>query len=126
MLKAPTAGPVRPERPLADSVVAPGVPAPRWVPIATNDAARTHPAAIVSALRMIDGRLERERKAVDAIATSGRFWTIVEDVPVMPAAAAAMNGLPHHPKGKISRRSDRFLDRSPEAGPAGAAVELGG
>ena len=44
----------------------------------------------------------------------------------MAAAAAAMDGSPHHAEGRVPGRADRILQRRPEARPAGAAVELGG
>ena len=63
--------------------------------------------------------------AVDAVAQAGRLGAIFEDMALMPLAACAMDFGPGKNHSVIGCGFDHFgVDRLPEAGPAGAAVEL--
>ncbi len=70
-------------------------------------------------------RVKHQRKTVHAVAKSGRFRAVVEDVAEMAAAAAAMHLGAHHAEGAVRGRADRIVQRLPEARPAGAALILG-
>src|SRR5215472_12530629 len=70
-------------------------------------------------------RLEPQRDAVHAVAQPGRLRAVLEHVPEMAPAAAAMHLVAYHEVGGVARGGDRVLERLPEARPAGVAVELG-
>src|SRR5262249_18774757 len=67
---------------------------------------------------------EVERDAVDAIAHVGRRRAVVEHVPEMTAATAAMNLGAHHAVGTVLRGPNRTRDRIVEARPTGSALEF--
>ena len=69
--------------------------------------------------------MKQQRKAVHAVAQPGRLRPIVEDVPEMAAAAAAVNLGAHHAQRPILGLADGVLKRLVETRPAGAAFELG-
>src|SRR6516225_3187527 len=66
-----------------------------------------------------------QRKAVHAVTQARRFRPVVEDVPEMAAAAAAMHLGPHDAEGAVFGGADGIVERLVEAGPAGAALEFG-
>src|SRR6266508_4879455 len=69
---------------------------------------------------------ELERDAVHAIPKTGRLRAVVEHVPKMTCAAAAMHlGADQEEEAALLRCSDCPLDRGPEARPTRPAVELG-
>src|SRR5688572_16739759 len=68
--------------------------------------------------------LEVQRHAVDAVAKTGRRRPVLEDVPQVPAAAAAMHFGTGHPVAAVHGGAGRPLERGEEAGPAGPALEL--
>src|SRR5215831_18828884 len=70
-------------------------------------------------------RLEVQCHAVDAIAQMRRGRPILEHMAEMAAAAAAVHFRAHHPEATVAGGLDRARNRVVEAGPAGAAVELG-
>src|SRR5271166_1269194 len=70
-------------------------------------------------------RLEVHRRAVHAIALPGRAWAVVEHVAEMAAAPAAMHLGARHEEAAVLRGADGPFQRLIEAGPAGAAFELG-
>src|SRR3954463_12338505 len=66
-----------------------------------------------------------QRRRIDAIALAGGRRPVLEDVPEMSAAAAAMHLDPLHPVARIAIRSHRArIPRPREARPAAAALEL--
>jgi hypothetical protein len=68
---------------------------------------------------------EFERRAVDAIAQAGRFGAVLEDVALVAFAAGAVDfGTGKNEFEVGGCLDDSGIDRLPEAGPAGAAVEL--
>src|SRR2546423_1773028 len=67
-------------------------------------------------------RRELKRHAIHAIAQTGRLRAILEHVPKMSAAAAAMRLGAGHEEGPVDRGADRIRQRLPEARPAGAAL----
>src|SRR5215469_15120547 len=69
--------------------------------------------------------MEVERDAVHAVALAGRVRSVVEDMAEMPAAPAAVDFGSRHEEAAVGFGSDCFVERCPEAGPAGAAVEFG-
>src|SRR5215471_7879870 len=69
--------------------------------------------------------MEVERDAVHAVALAGRLRSVVENMAKMPAAAAAVDFGSCHEEAAVGFGSDCFIERRPEAGPAGAAVEFG-
>src|SRR5499427_6841126 len=71
------------------------------------------------------GRDEFQGHAVDAVTQAGRLRAIVEHVPEMPAATAAMHFLPDHAERVVGVGLHRAVDRSVEARPARSRVELG-
>src|SRR5256885_1530680 len=73
------------------------------------------------------GRLgrERQRQAVHAVAQARGLGAVVEDMAQVAAAAAAMHLGAQHAVGAVLARGHGLVQRLPEAGPAGAAVELG-
>src|SRR2546423_10076647 len=71
------------------------------------------------------GRMEYQGVAVHAVAQPGRLRPVVEDVPEVAAAAAAVNFGPQHAEGPVLGFADRVVQRLIEARPAGAALELG-
>src|SRR5690606_13266847 len=71
------------------------------------------------------GRAELHRQAVHAIAQAGRLRPVVEDVAEMAAAVRAVDFLARIAELVIGLARDRPGKRTVEAGPAGAAVELG-
>src|SRR3954470_1476853 len=75
-------------------------------------------------LRAPSLRLEVHGHAVDAIAQMRRRRTVLEHVPQMAAAAAAMHLGADHAVAAVGRAFDRARDRIVEARPAGAALEL--
>src|ERR1700733_6143169 len=68
------------------------------------------------------GRMKLQSKAVHAVAQAGRLRSIVENVPEMAAAAAAVNFGAQHPQGPVLGLADGVLERLIEARPAGAAL----
>src|SRR5262245_34850008 len=70
------------------------------------------------------GRDEFQGHAVDAVTQAGRLRAIVEHVPEMPAATAAMHFLPDHAE-VVGAGLHCAVDRSVEARPARSRVELG-
>src|ERR1700759_26022 len=75
--------------------------------------------------RLRPRRMKHQRKTVHAVAQAGRLRSVVENVAEMAAAAAAMDLGAQHAEGAVFRLADRILQRLVEAGPAGAAFELG-
>src|SRR5690606_11512660 len=71
------------------------------------------------------GRDEFQRDAVEAMALAGGRRAVVEDMPQMPAAAAAMAFRAHHEQRGVLGRADGAGQGLPEARPTRAAVELG-
>src|SRR5690606_33326164 len=69
---------------------------------------------------------ERQRDAVHAVAQAGGGRTVGEDVAKMAAAAAAMHLGARIAELVVGGLAHRVVERLPEAGPAGAAVVLGG
>ena len=53
--------------------------------------------------------LEVEAQAVDAVAQSGGFWTVVEDMAEMRVTLAAKNLHANHPVRRVRPRHDRRL-----------------
>src|ERR1700730_8369392 len=70
-------------------------------------------------------RMKYQGVAVHAVAQSGWLRPVVEDVPEMPAAAAAMHLGPQHAEGAVFGLADGVVERLVEARPAGPALELG-
>jgi hypothetical protein len=70
-------------------------------------------------------RFEGQRDTVHAVAKTGRLGAIVEDVPQMAAALAAMYGRPDHAERCVSGGADRAVKRRPKTRPAGSTLELG-
>ena len=63
--------------------------------------------------------------AVDAVAQTGRFGTVLEDVALMTFAAGTVDFRPRENKFEVGCRGDHFgIDGLPEARPAGSAIEL--
>ncbi len=62
---------------------------------------------------------------IHAIAQSRRLGAVVEDMTEMSAATAAVHGTAYHPKAAVARFAHGMLQRLIEAGPSGAALELG-
>src|SRR5579862_2782219 len=71
-------------------------------------------------------QLECEGHAVHAIAQARRLGAVIEDVPEMTAAPAAVNSGSHHAEGRVFGGSDSPFQRRPEARPARTAVVLRG
>src|SRR5205085_8438738 len=69
--------------------------------------------------------MEYQGVAVHAVAQSGRLRPVVEDVPEVAAAAAAVDFGPQHAEGAVFGLADGVIERLIEARPAGAALELG-
>src|SRR5260221_9236240 len=69
-------------------------------------------------------RTEYQRKAVNAVAQTGRLRPVVEDVTEMAAAAPAVNFGAQHPEGAVFGLADGVVERLIETRPAGAALEL--
>src|SRR4051812_19070313 len=69
-------------------------------------------------------RLERERRAVHAVAQPGRRRTVLEDMAEMAAALRAMHLHPAHEQAVVLGGRDAAFERREEARPAGAALEL--
>src|SRR5260221_4823855 len=69
---------------------------------------------------------ECHRHAVHAVAQARRLRSVIEQMPEMTAAAAAMDRRAGHAVGLVLFGTDGFLQRRPEARPAGAALELRG
>src|SRR5438270_9472269 len=69
--------------------------------------------------------MEVERRAVHAVALSGRGRAILEDMPEMSPAAPAMHLGAAHEEAPVGFGLDGIFERRPEARPAGAAVEFG-
>ena len=77
----------------------------------------------VSQISLCGDKLQRD--AVDAIAQAGRLGAVLEDMALMPLAACAMDFGPWENQFVIGSGFDHlWIDWLPEAGPAGAAVEL--
>ena len=72
-----------------------------------------------------DGWLERHRDAIHTVAQAGWARTVVKHVSQVPAAAAAVDLDARYSEHRIGALADCVVERLPEAGPAGAAVELG-
>src|SRR4029079_12963886 len=83
------------------------------------------PLMVPSSRRFLFGD-ELERDSVHAIAQARGLGPVVEHVAQMPAAAAAMHLRARHEQAFVVGGGDGVLQRRIEAGPAGAAVELGG
>src|SRR5215467_3436286 len=62
--------------------------------------------------------------AVHAVSQSGRLRSVVEQMPEMAAAAAAMHGRADHAVGMILGSPDCAIQRCPETWPTSAAVEF--
>src|SRR6185312_12979084 len=71
------------------------------------------------------GPCEGQRYPIHAISETGRGRTVVEHVPEMAAATAAMNLCPVHTHGRIVAGFDRVRQGLVKARPARAAFELG-
>src|SRR5438309_4123960 len=69
--------------------------------------------------------MEYQGITVHAVAQSSRLRPVVEDVPEMAAAAAAVDFGPQHAEGPVFGLADGVVERLIEARPAGAALELG-
>src|SRR5574337_82976 len=70
---------------------------------------------------------ETQGHRVHAIAQAGRPWTVVEDMAEMAVATGATDrGAAHAEQAVAAFDHVARGDRLPEAGPAGAGVELGG
>ncbi len=69
-------------------------------------------------------RLEVHGDAVDAVAQMRGRRAILENMPEVAAAAAAMHLGAHHAVAAIGRGLDRAFNRNVEARPPGAALEL--
>ena len=69
--------------------------------------------------------LEPERRAVHAVTQARRPGSVRKYVSKMSAASRAVNFRSCHAVALVDGRLDRSVDRLPEAGPAGAALELG-
>src|SRR3954469_13240670 len=69
-------------------------------------------------------RPEHEAEAIDTIAQASRLRAVVENMPEMAAAAAAMHFGPQHPVGAVFGLADSILQRLIETRPAGAALEF--
>ena len=68
---------------------------------------------------------EAQRRGVHTVAKPGRLRAVVEDVTEMRVAEFAAYGGAHHAEGGVPLLDDVLLsDGSPEAGPAGAGLEL--
>ena len=68
--------------------------------------------------------MEHQAETVDAVAQAGRLRPVVENMPEMAAAAAAMHLGPQHPVGPVFGLADGVLERLIETRPAGAALEF--
>ena len=66
-----------------------------------------------------------QRNAVVAVALAGGPWAVVEDVALVPTAAPAVVFAARHDQFEIQLGDHGIAQGLPEAGPAGAAVELG-
>src|SRR5664279_2203849 len=66
--------------------------------------------------------MKQQRKAVHAVAQAGRLRPIVEDVPEMTTAAAAVNFGAQHPQRPVFGLAHGVLKRLEEARPAGTAL----
>src|SRR3954447_9243928 len=82
-------------------------------------------ATIAGSARRRRARTKYQCEAVDAGTQAGRFWSIVEDVAEVTAAATAMNFSPQHPKRAVLGFADCILERLIETRPTRAALELG-
>src|SRR5258708_6581221 len=69
--------------------------------------------------------MEQQGEAVHAVAQSGRFRAVIEDVAEMTATAPAVNLGTSHAEGGILAFADRILKRLIETRPSGAAFEFG-
>ncbi len=69
--------------------------------------------------------MKHQPKPVDAIAQAGRFRPVVEDVPHMSAAAAAVHFRARHSERRVLGFANGIVQRLPEARPAGAALIFG-
>ncbi|SPP65374.1 hypothetical protein NITLEN_30288 [Nitrospira lenta] len=66
-----------------------------------------------------------QRDAVDAVTESGRLRTVIEEMALVAAAAGTVHFGAGHEELRVGARLHHLrVDRLPEAGPAGAAVEL--
>src|SRR3546814_11917555 len=68
--------------------------------------------------------LKKHRYAIHAIALARRFRPVIEHMPQMPAAPAAMDFHARMTKKMICAGLHRLGKRSPEAGPARSAFEF--
>ena len=68
--------------------------------------------------------MEYQPEPVNAVAQTGRFRTVVEDMAEMAAAAAAVHLGAQHAVGAVLGLADIAFDRLIEARPAGAALEF--
>src|SRR6266851_8436943 len=68
--------------------------------------------------------MEQQRKAVHAIAQTGRLRTIIEHVTEMTATTAAVHFVAQHAEGAVRRRADGVFERLVKARPSRAAFEL--
>src|SRR6185503_2916560 len=84
-----------------------------------------NPAVLQSSFRSF-ARRKAQRDAVHAVACSRRFRAIGKDVAEMRVARCATDLGPAHQPRALLEFSHRSVDhRRPEAGPAGAGIELG-
>ena len=72
-------------------------------------------------------RYELKHNTIHAITQPGRVRTVFENMSKMASAAAAVNlGARQEKEAAVLRRSDRPLDRRPEARPASFTLKFGG
>src|SRR6186997_610353 len=69
--------------------------------------------------------MKHQPKPVDAIAQTGRLRSVLEDVPHVSAAAAAVDFRARHPERRVLGFANGIVERFPEARPAGAALIFG-
>jgi len=66
-----------------------------------------------------------QRDAVNAVAESSRLRAVIEDMALVTAAAGTVHFGAGHEEFRIGARLHHlWIDRLPEAGPAGAAIEF--
>src|SRR4029079_2656826 len=92
----------------------------------TMTGAKLPGAAGIAGLRRAARRVGRElqRHTIHAVAQPGRRRSVLEDVPEMSAAAAAVHFGARHEERLIDRGADRVRERLPEARPPGAVLKL--
>jgi len=69
--------------------------------------------------------MEFERDPIHAVSLAGRLRTVVEHMPEVTTAPAAMDFGSRHEEATIGFGPDRSIKRRPEAWPTGSTVEFG-